>query len=130
MGTERSVDESSDRNQHAYMKFISTADLVVFKRMLFALPLEKELDPFVVGIDILKALDTVNRVFTMKLVKEHTLETNCNLIDNFYTNTSLSVKVGSWISRKFETNCGVPLSDGLSAQRFFIPSEFCPERNN
>ena len=76
----RSIDESTDRIQHAYMKFKITTGIRRFHMVLIALNLEMELDFIVDGIELSKAFDTVNRVFLMKMFKEYTFETNCSLL--------------------------------------------------
>jgi len=113
------MDESIDRSQHAYCKDKSTGDVVLAHKILIAGSIERNVDPRLIGIDMSKAFDTVNREKLVNLLQEVVRdEGNMSIIRLLFSNTTLAVKVGKVTGEKFETNCGVPQGDALSPKMF------------
>ena len=85
---------------------------------MIGLSLAKNFDATLVGLDMSKAFDRMNRVILMNILKDYSFTRNCNLHELLYTNTTLSGINGNKFGRKFRTSSGVPQDDGLSPELF------------
>lgn len=108
-----------DRSQHAYTSGKSAGDVVLAHKFLIAGSLEHDFEPTIVGIDMSKAFDTVNRQKLVTFLSEVIdSKGDINVIKFLMSNTTLAVKTGKSTSSSFETNMGVPQGDCLSPKLF------------
>ena len=115
----RHINKNMDRSQHAYTEGKSTSDVVLTHKFLLAGSLEYEFNPTIVGIDMSKAFDNVNRQKLIEILEEVIPNKgNLHIIKVLMSNTTLAVKKGKSIGNNFNTNIGVPQGDGLSPKFF------------
>ena len=80
--------------------------------------IERNLELKIIGIDMSKAFDTVNRFLLLPALKSFITSENHLLITYLINKTSLAVKYKKKIGESFRTNIGVPQGDALSPRLF------------
>ena len=112
------LEQSISRSQHAYSKNKSSGDVILSHKLLFAASIEKDFYPSLIGIDMSKAFDTVQRKLLIDLLNNVISPGNLRVIEILLTNTTLAVKFKKNIGTIFNTTRGVPQGDSLSPKLF------------
>ena len=81
-----------DKYQYAYQQAKSTTDVILIHKLLIAGCLERTLHLKVVGIDMSKAFDTVNRHLLLKKLEPYLDPGDYNLVEILLTNSTMTVK--------------------------------------
>ena len=114
----KDLDAFISPNQHAYAVGKSTSDVVLIHKMMIASCIERNLELKIIGIDMSKAFDTVNRCSLLSALKSFNTPENHLLITSLSNKTSLAVKFKKEIGESFCTNIGVHQGDALSPRLF------------
>ena len=81
--------------------------------MMIASCIERNLELKIIGIDMSKAFDTVNRFYVLSALKFFITPENDLLIPFLINQTSLALKFKKKNGESFSTNFGVPQGDAL-----------------
>ena len=83
--------------------------------------LEREFNPMLIGIDMSKSFDTVDRSRLITQLEEDLLgNPNVEKVKLLFSCTTLALKIGKKVGQTFETNIGIPQGDGLSPKLFIF----------
>ena len=96
----------------------STADVVWCDRWLAAIGQRYEWSCHLLGIDMSRAFDTINRQKLLTVVKNIVDSDEERMIQLLLANTTLAVRIGEQTGKPFETNIGTPQGDSLSPVLF------------
>ena len=112
--------EFVNKCQSAYQKGRGTDDAVFAHRLIISKGLKFKWKTFVLGIDLSKAFDTIDRRKLMSVL-EGIVDADClYLISKLMCNTSDSIRLEGILGDSFETNMGVPQGDSISPILFII----------
>ncbi|CAH1277378.1 Hypp9590 [Branchiostoma lanceolatum] len=109
------------RSQSAYRQGHSTADIVFTKRILADLVMTRMWDVHILGIDLSRAFDTVDRARLLSLLKDVVNDDDTvRMIQALLTDTTLAVRVRGEVAPQFQATVGSPQGDSLSPQLFNV----------
>jgi len=105
-----------------FRKGRSTADIVWAHRWLAAKAIRYKATIYILGLDMSRAFDTIDRAKLMRILKEEVQLDNDELrmCQSLLAETSLRVKLGEALSDPFASTIGTPQGDGLSPILFAI----------
>ena len=83
-----------------------------------------EIEIFVLGIDMSRAFDTIERAKLLREMKDIIDNDSWRMVQILLANTTLEEKIRSALSNPFATNIGAPQGDSLSPELFTIYLEF------
>lgn len=100
----------------------STSDVVWTKRWIVSIVEHFDIIIKILGLDLSRAFDTIDREKLMEIVEHSDWATpdDLRLIRLLLANTSLQVRVSHYFSAPFQTNIGTPQGDCLSPVLFII----------
>jgi len=96
----------------------STSDVVWSQRWLAAKAMRSHWDCHVLGLDMSRAFDTIDRSKLLDVMRNVTGPDEVCIIHHLLYQTSISVKIGKILSSPFESTIGTPQGDGLSPVLF------------
>ena len=116
------VDVYLSASQAGFRRGRSTADIVWAYRWLAAKATRYKSEIHILGLDMSRAFDTIDRAKLMTILKDEVglEEDEMRLCQSLLANTNLTVKLGAALSTSFETTIGTPQGDGLSPILFAI----------
>ena len=115
------VDEFTGPYQAAYKEGRSCADLVWAQNLLISVVMKKDFEFSKVNIDMTSAFNTIRRQTTINLLEIAGCSSDdIRLTQYMMANTTLTVKVKSIMSPKFEYNLGAAQGDSLSGKLFTL----------
>ena len=108
--------------QHAYRARRSTTEVSMTAQWLRAMSERYEERIHIMGIDLSKAFDCIDRKILMETMEQHEIATEdeLRLIQFLISETQLQVKIGNTFGEKFNTTIGTPQGDALSPLLFLI----------
>ena len=109
-----SVDQSGFRRKRG------TTDIVWTYRWMCAMVQVFQTEFHVMGIDISKAFDSVNRAKLMEAIKPLISESEFDILSFLLSNTSLYTKHNKKFGKRFYTTLGIPQGDALSPILFIF----------
>jgi len=98
----------------------STADVIWSHRWLAARCQRYQQQIHILGIDLSKAFDTVNRSKLMAVLGTFLNTDEVRIIQMLLTNTNLRTRIGQHIGDVFSTTTGTPQGDSLSPVLFIV----------
>ena len=108
-------------SQSAYRAGRSTADIVFAKRILADTAVTKVFDLHILGIDLSRAFDTVDRVKLMEVLKDMCAKEDVHrMVHSLLADTTLQVRVGTNLADPFKATVGTPQGDSLSPVLFNV----------
>ena len=108
-------------SQSGFRKGRSTSDAVFAHRWMVAKSMHfRNQETHILGIDLSKAFDTINRAKLFKVLQTFIPDDEVKIIRLLLTDTSLSVIHGTSEQDPFQTNIGSPQGDSLSPILFNI----------
>ena len=109
-------------SQHAYRSSRSTTEVAMTAQWLSATSERYAEKIHIMGIDLSKAFDCVDRIILMNTLEEHEIATEDELriLQYLVSETTLQVKIGETYGTRFNTIIGVPQGDALSPLLFLI----------
>ena len=107
-------------NQSAYRKHRSTSDLLWTYRHFMALTQKYAEEFTIMGIDLSKAFDCVDRTKLCTILQDILDEDEYRILLQLITNTTLCPRVQGTLGAPFSTTLGVPQGDALSPILFTI----------
>ena len=104
------------QSHSAYRKGTSASDTVWAHRWLIAKVSKYRVMLHILGIDMSRAFDTINRTILLNILESirGMRKDSLRLIRVLLANTSLKVKVNGIMSESFTSNIGSPQGDALS----------------
>lgn len=111
--------------QSGFRKGRSTADCVWAMRFLAARAQHKKWECFILGIDLSRAFDTVNRTQLLQVMGNIVDGDSLKLIRLLLANTSARVRVEKSFSDEFRLLIGTPQGDSISPVLFTCLLEAC-----
>ena len=96
----------------------STADVVWTQRWIAARAIRYRQQFHILGLDMSKAFDTINRLKLLEVMSAITNPDCTCLIHHLLHNTTITVKVASATAEPFESTIGTPQGDSLSPVLF------------
>jgi exonuclease III len=107
-------------SQSGFRQNRSTADVVWMHKWLIArVMVARELIE-VLGLDMSRAFDTLDRQMLLDELHAIIDEDSCRMVHILLDKTTLQAKIGRALSEPFETNLGAPQGDSLSPVLFII----------
>lgn len=110
------------RSQSAFRKGHSTADIFFAKRLLTGMVLNKDLNISILGIDLSRAFDTIDRKTLLEIIRpQETVEGGddlSRLVHILLLNTAFKVRISGKRGIEFQTTIGSPQGDSLSPVLF------------
>jgi len=118
--------------QHAYRARRSTTEVVMTAQWLRATSERYAERIHIMGIDLSKAFDCIDRKILMETMEQHEIATEdeLRLIQFLISETQLQVKIGNTFGEKFSTIIGTPQGDALSPLLFLIYLEIILRTSN
>ena len=118
--------------QHAYRARRSTTEVVMTTQWMRATSERYAERIHVMGIDLSKAFDCIDRNILMVTMEQHAIATEDDLriIQFLISETQLQVKIGNTFGEKFSTTIGTPQGDALSPLLFLIYLEIIIRTSN
>ena len=114
------LDKFLSSSQSGFRYKRSTADIIWSHRWMIA-RVKKYYDSFhILGIDLSKAFDTIDRSKLIQTLENILNEDELRMIQYLISNTSYSIKIDSYSHSFFKTNIGSPQGDSLSPILFII----------
>lgn len=109
-------------NQHAYRAKRSTTEVSMTAQWLSATSERYAERIHIMGIDLSKAFDCIDRKILLRTMEEHEIanEDDLRLVQFLISDTKLQVKIGNSFGEKFSTIIGTPQGDALSPLLFLI----------
>ena len=114
------VESFLDSSQAGFRKKRGTADAVWAHRFMVSKVLKFKTRIHILGIDMSKAFDTVNRVKLLQLVKTIVDNDSYQLITHLLADTTNCVRIEGQFGPIFPSTIGVPQGDALSPILFVI----------
>jgi exonuclease III len=116
------ADEFLSLSQHAYRAHRSTTEVAMTAQWLSATSEKYAERIHIMGIDLSKAFDCIDRSILMQILEENKIATEdeLRLIQYLISETKLRVKIGKTYGEKFSTIIGTPQGDALSPLLFLI----------
>ena len=116
------VDIYLSASQAGFRRGRSTSDIIWAYRWLAGKATRYQKVLFILGLDMSRAFDTINRAKLMRILREDVKldEDALRLIQSLLADTNLKVKLGQFLSSAFQTTIGTPQGDGLSPILFAI----------
>ena len=113
-------------SQSAYRAGRSTADIIWAHRWLIAKTLKYRVAIHILGLDMSRAFDTIDRQKLLDILETIPgLSNDCKrLIRILLANTSLIVRFNGILTQSFESNIGSPQGDALSPILFAVYLEY------
>jgi len=112
------VEKHLGHTQSGFRKGRSTADVVWTQKWLTAKAQRHPWSFHMLGIDMSRAFDTLDREKLMNVMRTITDDDQVRLIALLLANTTLAVKVGKERAEPFSNTIGTPQGDGLSPVLF------------
>ena len=108
--------------QAAYRKNRSTSDIIWAHRWLIAKTMRYKATIHLLGLDMSRAFDTINRDKLMTILESipEITDDDRQLIRILLSNTSLQVQFNGILTAPFQSTIGSPQGDGLSPLLFAI----------
>jgi hypothetical protein len=108
--------------QSAFRPKRSTADCVWSYRWLMAMTQKYTTELYIMGIDLSKAFDCINRAKLMEIMEDllKEKESELRIVRYLLANTNLTARVQGIKGDTFNTTLGIPQGDGLSPALFII----------
>ena len=109
-------------SQSAFRAKRSTADVIWSYRWIMAQTQKYEAELFIMGIDLSKAFDCIDRQILMSKLEEILQQkpSELRMIRYLLSNTNLTARVQGKLGDAFKTTLGIPQGDGLSPALFLI----------
>lgn len=114
------VEEFLSASQSGFRQFRSTSDAVWTHKWLVARVMKAREEIYVLGIDMSRAFDTINRIDLMDELKTIIDTDSWRMVYSLLENTDLQARIGRALSDPVETNIGAPQGDALSPVLFII----------
>ena len=115
------VNEYVSAYQHAYRSKRSTTESIWTTQWLYAMSERYEERIHIMGIDLSKAFDCLDREKLMKILEEIGItEDELRMITFLLAETKLQVKIGQDKGETFDTTIGTPQGDALSPVLFLV----------
>ncbi|RQM13383.1 hypothetical protein DD237_006674 [Peronospora effusa] len=114
------VEEYLSPHQSEFRPCRSTADVVWDHRWIVARAQRYKERFHILGIDLLRAFDTVNRYKLISVLKTILDDDEIRLIRLLLRDTMLSLRLGKCLLSPFESNTGTPQGDSLSPVLFVV----------
>ena len=106
-------------SQSAYRRGHSTADIVFAKRIQCDTVINKVFEFHMLGIDLSRAFDTVDRKRLLEVTSRITSSNDvCRMVHALLDNTTLQVRVGKSLADQFKATVGTPWGDRFSPVAF------------
>jgi hypothetical protein len=106
--------------QRGFMRKRSTADIIWTYKTLHALANRRNKEYYILGIDMTKAFDSIDRSILLNCLQGIIKEDEYRIIKYLLNNTYLQIKIGAEFGPKFHTMNGTPQGDALSPILFAI----------
>ena len=118
----RKSDNFLSLSQHASRAHRSTTEVAMTAQWLSATSEKYAERIHIMGIDLSKAFDCIDRSILMQILEEYEIATEdeLRLIQYLISETKLQVKIGKTYGEKFYTIIGTPQGDALSPLLFLI----------
>ena len=118
--------------QHAYRARRSTTEVSMTAQWLRATSERYAERIHIMGIDLSKAFDCIDRKILMDTMAQHEIgtEDDLRIIQFLISETQLQVKIGNTFGTKFGTTIGTPQGDALSPLLFLIYLEIIIRTSN
>ena len=115
------VNEYVSLNQHAYRSKRSTTESIWTTQWLYAMSERYEERIHLMGIDLSKAFDCLDREKLMRILEEIGItDDELRMITFLLAETKLQVKIGADKGEIFDTTIGTPQGDALSPVLFLV----------
>jgi hypothetical protein len=98
----------------------STGDIIWSYRWLNAIAERYNKEFTIMGIDLSKAFDCINRGKILEILRELVTETEFRIFTYLLSNTTLEVTLDGQMGEKFDTTIGTPQGDSLSPILFIL----------
>jgi hypothetical protein len=106
--------------QSGFRRNRSTTDVIWSYRWLIAYAQKYQESFAIMGIDLSKAFDCINRRKLMEVIVELVPEDCSRMINYLLSETTLRTRVKTSLGNTFRTNIGTPQGDGLSPLLFIV----------
>ena len=109
-------------SQSAFKPKRSTSDVVWTYRWIMAMTQKYQQELFIMGIDLSKAFDCIDRKLLMDTLEELLQDkpSEFRIIKYLMSNTTLTARLQGKYGETFKTTLGIPQGDGLSPALFII----------
>ena len=124
------VDAFVTINQSGFRRSRSTSDIIWGYKWLISQVKKYQQEFVIMGIDLSKAFDCIDRTKLLDKLKELLTEDEYRIIKFLLSNTSLEVKINDGYGEKFGTTIGTPQGDALSPILFIIYLEMAMRYHN
>jgi sorting nexin-29 len=114
------IDKYVNINQSGFRRGRSTSDLVWSYKWLMAITTKYEQEFEIMGIDLSKAFDCINREMLLGELKTILPLSSYRIVRFLLSNTTLQAKLQNKLGKKFKTSIGTPQGDGLSPLLFIF----------
>src|SRR5690349_14911008 len=102
------------------MKGRCTADVLWSYRFFMAIVEKYEREFHIMGIDMSKAFDSINRRILLEELRTILGESEYRIITYLLSDTTLQVRIRGYLGKEFRTTIGTPQGDALSPALFII----------
>ena len=107
-------------NQSGFRQHRSTSDIIWTYRFLMAITQKYQQEFFIMGIDLSKAFDCINRQLVLTHLRDLIDESEYRIITYLLSDTTLQTRIQGVLSTPFSTSIGTPQGDALSPILFII----------
>ena len=114
------VEKYLPSGQCGFRRKRSTTEVVFTYRWLRAIAERFNQEIKIIGIDMSKAFDCINREKLMGIIKEITSSSNYRIVKYLLSNTTLVARISNVYGEKFGTSIGTPQGDALSPVLFTL----------
>lgn len=120
------VDQYLSASQAGFRRGRSTADIVWAHRWLAATAIRYQKTIRILGLDMSRAFDTIDRNRLMKILEDEVKldKDELRICQSLLADTCLKVKLGKALSDPFQSTIGTPQGDGLSPILFAVYLEY------
>jgi exonuclease III len=108
------LDNNISINQSGFRYKRSTTDIVWAYRWLMAISKKFNIEINIIGIDLSKAFDCINRNILLNNIKEIIDDDEYRILKYLLSETTLSTRINNEYGEKFNTSIGTPQGDALS----------------
>ena len=107
--------------QSGYRPNRSTGDIIWTYRWFMAITEKYQETMYMMGIDLSKAFDCIDRLKLLEILEEGSISINAlRIIQYLISNTHMQCQIGRTKSESFDTTQGIPQGDALSPVLFII----------
>jgi len=114
------IDNFVSQGQSGFRRKRSTTDVLWSYRWLAAITQKYKVEAHVLGIDLSKAFDCINRTKLLEAITPLISNSDLRILTYLMSHTSLQARIQGHLGEKFDTTIGTPQGDALSPLLFIF----------